>query len=269
MAICRGQHADLPAPQERAQAFRADPEVQAAMQASGWGELAEPTIGPGETYRDLPAVADVNADKLAERGYGYVKLDQLAIEHILGARQPCRSSRESTRRLQSCKVVIRDVASGAVVRVGRAPHPDGTEVDPDAWWDALQRAIRDAGGLADVAAIGIGGQQHGMVCLDAQGAVVRPALLWNDTRSAAAAQALVDELGANRWAQAVGSVPVAAFTVSKLAWLATHEPAEIARTAAVCLPTTGSRGAYSERASTPDDGSRRCQRHRLLVSGDR
>lgn len=71
---------------ERAQAFRADPEVQAAMQASGWGELAEPTIGPGETYRDLPAVADVDADKLAERGYGYVKLDQLAIEHILGAR---------------------------------------------------------------------------------------------------------------------------------------------------------------------------------------
>ena len=71
---------------ERAQAFRADPEVQAAMQASGWGELAEPTIGPGETYRDLPTVADVDADKLAERGYGYVKLDQLAIEHILGAR---------------------------------------------------------------------------------------------------------------------------------------------------------------------------------------
>ena len=71
---------------ERAAAFRADPEVQAAMAASGWGELAEPTLAANETYRDLPAVADVDADKLAERGYGYVRLDQLAIEHILGAR---------------------------------------------------------------------------------------------------------------------------------------------------------------------------------------
>jgi xylose isomerase len=71
---------------ERAAAFRADPEVQAAMAASGWGELAEPTLTANETYRDLPAVADVDADKLAERGYGYVRLDQLAIEHILGAR---------------------------------------------------------------------------------------------------------------------------------------------------------------------------------------
>ena len=46
----------------------------------------EPTLAANETYRDLPAVADVDADKLAERGYGYVRLDQLAIEHILGAR---------------------------------------------------------------------------------------------------------------------------------------------------------------------------------------
>ena len=137
---------------------------------------------------------------------------------------------------QSCKVVIRELETGTIVRSGRASHPDGTEADPEAWWNALQLAVRDAGGLDDVSAVGIGGQQHGMVCLDVAGNVVRPALLWNDTRSAAAASDLVSELGAQTWAQAVGSVPVAAFTVSKLRWLARHEPMAMAKTAAVCLP---------------------------------
>src|ERR1700712_3498517 len=91
---------------------------------------------------------------------------------------------------QSCKVVIRDAETGALVREGRAGHPDGTEVDPAAWWDALQKAIADAGGLAGVSAVSIAGQQHGMVVLDADGRVIRDALLWNDTRSAAAATAL-------------------------------------------------------------------------------
>jgi xylulokinase len=137
---------------------------------------------------------------------------------------------------QSCKVVIRELETGTIVRSGRASHPDGTEADPEAWWNALQLAVCDAGGLDDVAAVGIGGQQHGMVCIDVAGNVVRPALLWNDTRSATAASDLVSELGAQTWAQAVGSVPVAAFTVSKLRWLARHEPMAMAKTAAVCLP---------------------------------
>ncbi|MEY3020436.1 MAG: hypothetical protein RLZZ272_1420 [Actinomycetota bacterium] len=138
---------------------------------------------------------------------------------------------------QSCKVVVRDAVSGALVRSGRAPHPEGTEVHPDAWWDALQRAIAEAGGLDDVAAVSVAAQQHGMVCLDDDGEVVRPALLWNDTRSAGAARALVDELGGPAaWADAVGSVPVASFTVTKLRWLAEHEPEAAARVAAVCLP---------------------------------
>jgi xylulokinase len=137
---------------------------------------------------------------------------------------------------QSCTVVIRDAETGALVRRGRAPHPPGTEVDPAAWWDALQAALAEAGGLADVGALAVAGQQHGMVCLSADGDVVRPALLWNDTRSASAADDLVAELGAKEWAEAVGSVPVASFTVTKLRWLATHEPQHAANTAAVCLP---------------------------------
>jgi xylulokinase len=144
---------------------------------------------------------------------------------------------------QSCKVVVRDAQTGRLVRQGRAAHPDGTEVHPDAWWDALQAAVAEAGGLDDVAAVSVAGQQHGMVCLDEAGEVVRPALLWNDTRSAPDAADLVAELGGGdeaagrtAWAEAVGVVPVASFTVTKLRWLAREEPDAAARTAAVCLP---------------------------------
>ncbi|HET9898829.1 MAG TPA: FGGY-family carbohydrate kinase [Streptosporangiaceae bacterium] len=144
---------------------------------------------------------------------------------------------------QSCKVVIRDASTGAFVRRGHAPHPPGTEVDPVRWLEALRAALAEAGGLDGVAALSVAGQQHGMVCLDEAGEVVRPALLWNDTRSAASAADLVSELGgghagrgAAAWAEAVGSVPVASFTVTKLRWLAEHEPAAMVRTAAVCLP---------------------------------
>jgi xylulokinase len=138
---------------------------------------------------------------------------------------------------QACKIVIRDAETGELARQGRAPHPDGTEVAPAAWWSAFNTAADAAGGLDDVAAIAVGGQQHGMVCLDETGSVVRDALLWNDTRSAAAGAELVAELGGpGAWADAVGSVPLAAFTVTKLRWLASHEPESAARTAAVCLP---------------------------------
>ena len=138
---------------------------------------------------------------------------------------------------QSCKVVIRDAETGELVRQGRAAHPDGTEVHPDAWWSALQSAIVQAGGLDDVAAASVAGQQHGMVVLDENGEVVRPALLWNDTRSAGAAADLIEELGGgDKWADAVGIVPVASFTLTKLRWLARHEPDNAARVAAVCLP---------------------------------
>ncbi|NKY40950.1 FGGY family carbohydrate kinase, partial [Cellulomonas septica] len=144
---------------------------------------------------------------------------------------------------QSCKVVVRDADTGELVRQGRASHPDGTSVDPRHWWDALQTAIADAGGLDDVDAISVGGQQHGMVALDSSGEVVREALLWNDTRSAQAATDLIAELGdgdvekgAQAWADAVGSVPVASLTVTKLRWLRDAEPQNADRVAAVALP---------------------------------
>src|SRR5690606_34603195 len=123
-----------------------------------------------------------------------------------------------------------------VARSGRAPHPDGTEVSPAAWWDALLEAVSDAGGLDDVSAISIAGQQHGMVVLDAEGRVIRDALLWNDTRSAGAAVDLIAEFGAAELAARTGLVPVASFTSTKLRWLRDNEPEHAARVAAVALP---------------------------------
>lgn len=137
---------------------------------------------------------------------------------------------------QSCKVVVVDTSTGAVVRTGRASHPNGTSVDPEAWWQALKDAVADADGLDDVEAWAIGGQQHGMVALDADGRVIRDALLWNDTRSADAATALTEEFGAERLAERTGLVPVASFTVTKLRWLRDNEPENAARVAAVALP---------------------------------
>jgi xylulokinase len=136
---------------------------------------------------------------------------------------------------QSTKVVVCDADTGKIVRTGRAPHPDGTEVDPAAWWDAFSTAT---GGVLDgVEAIGVGGQQHGLVTLDEHGEVVRPALLWNDTRSAKAAAELSEELGGpDSWAKSVGSVPVASFTVTKLRWMAENEPELADRVARVMLP---------------------------------
>ncbi|WP_102192523.1 xylulokinase [Microbacterium aurantiacum] len=137
---------------------------------------------------------------------------------------------------QSCKALVVDTATGTVVRSGRAAHPDGTAVDPEEWWRALNTSIEEAGGLDDIEAWSIGGQQHGMVALAADGTVIRDALLWNDTRSAGAAADLIAEFGAETLAARTGLVPVASFTITKLRWLRDNEPENAARVAAVALP---------------------------------
>jgi xylulokinase len=142
---------------------------------------------------------------------------------------------------QSTKVEARDIDTGVVVARGNAAHPPTTppvsEQDPVAWWAALSEAITQLGDhRADVVAMSVAGQQHGLVLLDADGAPLRPAKLWNDTTSAPQADRLVEALGADRWASVTGSVPVAAFTITKLAWVAEHEPELLSRVARVMLP---------------------------------
>ncbi len=136
---------------------------------------------------------------------------------------------------QSTKVLLCRAEDGTIVARGSAPHPPGTECDPAAWWSALEQAGQ---GLLDRAdAIGVAAQQHGMVVVDEAGEVIRPALLWNDLRSAQAAQELIAELGGpGWWAEQTGSVPSASFTVTKLRWLAEHEPGHAARVDRVMLP---------------------------------
>ncbi|MBM9504583.1 xylulokinase [Actinacidiphila acididurans] len=142
---------------------------------------------------------------------------------------------------QSTKVLAVDAGTGAVLAKGQAPHTvstgAGRETDPEVWWGALQDALGQLGEYAERAeAISVGGQQHGLVVLDEHGAPLRPALLWNDVRSAPQAEALVERYGAQWWAERFGSVPGASFTAAKWAWLAEHEP-EAARAAhAVRLP---------------------------------
>ncbi len=142
---------------------------------------------------------------------------------------------------QSTKVEARDIETGEVVATGSSKHPPTTppisEQDPGAWWDALVDALDQVGGhRADVVAMSVAGQQHGLVLLDADGSPLRRAKLWNDTTSSPQAERLVADLGADVWARRTGSVPVAAFTITKLAWVAEHEPELLDRVAKIMLP---------------------------------
>lgn len=136
---------------------------------------------------------------------------------------------------QSCKVLVVDVDSGAILSEATSPHPEGTEIHPEEWWSALRGALSQVD-LSNVEAISIGGQQHGLVALDDAGEVVRPALLWNDTRSAPQAEQIIAQFGAENVAKRTGSVPVASFTATKLAWVKHHEPQLAGKIAAVALP---------------------------------
>lgn len=146
---------------------------------------------------------------------------------------------------QSTKVVLCDADTGAHAGAGAAAHPatapPSSEQDPAAWWEALVtawgRALASAGASGkDVRAISIAAQCHGLVALDGAGRVIRPAKLWNDTTSAPEMRALLEALPAAEWARRTGSVPTAAFTVSKLLWLKNHEPENYSRLAHVLLP---------------------------------
>jgi len=83
---------------------------------------------------------------------------------------------------QSTKILLCDAADGTVVAEASAQHPDGTECHPRHWWDALTAAGNELLERAD--AVAVGAQQHGMVVLDEAGSVIRPAMLWNDVKSA-------------------------------------------------------------------------------------
>lgn len=146
---------------------------------------------------------------------------------------------------QSCKVELRDADDGTLLGSGAAPHPPAfapsSEQDPAAWWQALRTALPAA--LADagvdavaVVAIAVDAQCHGLVAMDAADRVIRPAKLWNDTTSAPQLERLKQRIGEADWIRAVGSLPTAAFTLSKVAWLAEVEPDNFALLRRILLP---------------------------------
>lgn len=142
---------------------------------------------------------------------------------------------------QATKVELRDADTGVLLASGKASHPPTTpprsEQPPSSWWAAFESANSAVEGTW-IDALSVAGQQHGLVVLDHAGAVLRPAKLWNDTESAADAEWLLGRLdrGADGWAAACGSVPVAAFTITKLSWLHRTAPDTFDRVAHVLLP---------------------------------
>ncbi len=145
---------------------------------------------------------------------------------------------------QSTKVELRECHSGRLIGRASAPHahstwdPPVSEQDPQTWWDALIECFAqfDEADRAEVVAVSVAGQQHGLVLVGEGGEVLRPAKLWNDTTSAPQAGALVAALGAEGWARRCGSVPLASFTIAKLAWVLEHEPELSDHIARIMLP---------------------------------
>jgi xylulokinase len=128
--------------------------------------------------------------------------------------------------------------AGAPLAISR-PHPGHSEQQPADWWTATQLALttlRQAHpqAYAAVQAIGLSGQMHGAVLLDAQDQVLRPAILWNDTRASAESEQMMAELPG--LAQLAGSLMMPGFTAPKLRWLRHHEPAVFGQIAKVLLP---------------------------------
>ncbi|MEV6397670.1 xylulokinase [Streptomyces sp. NPDC051907] len=171
---------------------------------------------------------------------------------------------------QSAKAAFVDAGTGRLLAVGRAAHQVGgehgaRESDPEVWWQALREAV--AAGLKEcgapavaVTGIAVAGQQHGLVVLDRAGAPLRPALLWNDTRSAPQAAALTEALGGpDAWTARTGSAPVASMTAAKWQWLREHEPRAAEGAAAVRLPHDFLTERLAGTAATdPGDASGTC-----------
>jgi xylulokinase len=114
------------------------------------------------------------------------------------------------------------------------PHPGWSEQDPDDWWRASETALARLG--AERASVGLSGQMHGLVCLDAEGRVLRPAILWNDQRTAAECAEIEERVGLERLIALTGNRALTGFTAPKLLWLRRHEPDVYERIRRIVLP---------------------------------
>jgi xylulokinase len=118
-----------------------------------------------------------------------------------------------------------------------SPHVGWMEQQPEAWLAAAREVLAALrADVPEVAGIGFSGQMHGLVCLDEGGAVIRPAILWNDQRSAPQCAALEQGGGRDRLLRLTGNRALPGFTAPKLLWMRENEPAAFARIRRICLP---------------------------------
>ena len=144
----------------------------------------------------------------------------------------------------ACKFLLMD-EKGAILNVVSEdydvefPHPGWSQQNPADWWAAVRRGIpallagHDA---SKVAGIGCGGQMHGLVALDADDEVIRPAILWNDGRTVEQVRYLNEEVGVEKLLSWTGNIAYAGFTAPKILWMRDEEPENYARIAHVMLP---------------------------------
>jgi xylulokinase len=133
------------------------------------------------------------------------------------------------------------VAVAATEYAYETPHPLWSEQDPALWWDgavqSIRRVLAESGvAPAEVVGIGLTGQMHGLVLLDATGEVLRPAILWNDQRTAAECDEIRQRLGPAHLIQRTGNDALTGFTAPKILWVRNHEPDLFARARHVLLP---------------------------------
>jgi xylulokinase len=155
-------------------------------------------------------------------------------------------------------------SDGELVAEANAPHelltprPGWTEQRPEEWWQAARSALAEVASAAgdEVVGLGLTGQMHGSVFLDAGGAVIRPALLWNDQRTAAECDEVTERVGAERLLELAGNPALTGFQAPKILWLQHHEPDAYARVASVLLPKDYVRLELTgERATDASDAS--------------
>lgn len=143
----------------------------------------------------------------------------------------------------STKGVLVDTAGNIIASASRdysisVPHPGWTEQDPEVWWSATVAVLAELCEQTDVpiAALGLTGQMHGAVFLDADDRVIRPAILWNDQRTSDACDAIESVVGRTRLRQITGNPALTGFQAPKILWLRDNEPTSYARVAHVLLP---------------------------------
>ncbi|MBI1256879.1 MAG: xylulokinase [Chloroflexi bacterium] len=145
----------------------------------------------------------------------------------------------------SVKALLFDPDSVGIVAVAQReypiskPAPDRAEQNPDDWWNAtveIVRAVTERAGRRDIIALGLCGQMHGTVMLDANHQSLAPAIVWPDQRSAAEVTALVNRMGAQRYTSIAGTMPATGFMAVTLPWLRQHDPALFEQIRQVILP---------------------------------